>query len=265
MAADATRERPMEEQEAVGGESERAYELEAELARTRQQLAHRDAELDLINSIQQGLVKQLDFQAIIDLVGDKIGEIFAADSTSICLFDRDANLLNFPYSVERGHHLDPEPRLLGSGLTSRVIETRGSVVFGTQETADELGALWVPVPDHPDEQFVQSYLGVPILVGDEVMGVVDIQSYEQHAYDEGHVRLLSTITASLSVALENARLFEETNRLLEETEQRNAELSLINKVQQGLAWQLDFQGITRLVGDEVRDIFDAEVIHHLPV
>ena len=49
------------------------------------------------------------------------------------------------------------------------------------------------------------------------------------------MRLLSTVAASIGVALENARLFDETQRLLKETEQRNAELAVINSIQQGMA------------------------------
>ena len=45
----------------------------------------------------------------------------------------------------------------------------------------------------------------------------------------------STVAASMGVALENARLFDETQRLLKETEQRNAELAVINSIQQGIA------------------------------
>ena len=48
------------------------------------------------------------------------------------------------------------------------------------------------------------------------------------------MRLLTTIAASLGTALENARLFDETQRLLKETEERNAELAIINSVQAGL-------------------------------
>ena len=69
------------------------------------------------------------------------------------------------------------------------------------------------------------------------------------------VRLLETIAASMSVALENARLFDETQRLLKETEQRNAELAVINSIQQGMAGQLDFQAIVDLVGDKLREVF----------
>ena len=60
---------------------------------------------------------------------------------------------------------------------------------------------------------------------------------------------LETLANSMSVALENARLFDETNRLLKETEQRTAELAVINSVQEGLAKELDMQGIYELVGD----------------
>ena len=57
------------------------------------------------------------------------------------------------------------------------------------------------------------------------------------------VRLLQTLANSMSVALENARLFDETQRLLKDTEERDAELAVINSVQAGLAAELNIQGI----------------------
>ncbi len=72
--------------------------------------------------------------------------------------------------------------------------------------------------------------------------------------------LLETLANSMSVALENARLFDETNRLLKETEQRTAELGIINSVQEGLASKLDIQAVYDLVGDKIRDVFDTQGI-----
>jgi hypothetical protein len=57
----------------------------------------------------------------------------------------------------------------------------------------------------------------------------------------------------MSVALENAILFDEI-------QQRNAELAIINSVQEGLASRLEMQAIYDLVGDKVRDVFDAQVV-----
>jgi hypothetical protein len=71
------------------------------------------------------------------------------------------------------------------------------------------------------------------------------------------VRLLETLAASMSVALENARLFDETQRLLKETEARNAELAVINSIQQAVGAALDFQGIVDAVGDKLREVFQT--------
>ena len=72
--------------------------------------------------------------------------------------------------------------------------------------------------------------------------------------------MLTTLASSLSVALENARLFDETRRLLGETNERAAELALINDVQRGLAEKLDMQAMYDLVGDRIQAIFDAQVV-----
>jgi hypothetical protein len=65
--------------------------------------------------------------------------------------------------------------------------------------------------------------------------------------------MLSTLANSMSVALENARLFSEA-------EQRNAELAVINSVQQGLVAEMDMQGIYDLVGDRIQELFNAQVV-----
>ena len=71
------------------------------------------------------------------------------------------------------------------------------------------------------------------------------------------MRLLTTVAARMGVALENARLFDETQRLLKETEQRAAELAVINSIQEGMAAELDFQAIVDLVGDKLREVFNT--------
>jgi GAF domain-containing protein len=95
-----------------------------------------------------------------------------------------------------------------------------------------------------------------MLVGDQVTGILSLQNTEkENAFSESDVRLLQTFASSMSVALENARLFDETQRLLAETEQRAAELQIINSVQEGLAQDLDTASIYELLGGKIREIF----------
>src|SRR6185295_16478506 len=90
---------------------------------------------------------------------------------------------------------------------------------------------------------------------------LQLENHErEHAFGEAELRLLETVASSMGVALENARLFDETQRLLKETERRNAELAVINSIQQGMAGSLDFQGIIDLVGDKLREVLKSEDI-----
>ena len=92
-------------------------------------------------------------------------------------------------------------------------------------------------------------------------GRISLQNLDRkHAFSEADLRLLTTLAASLSVALESARLFDETKRLLTETERRAAELAIVNSVQRGLAAELDVQAMYELVGERASDVFDTQVV-----
>ena len=96
-----------------------------------------------------------------------------------------------------------------------------------------------------------------MVAGDQARGVIYLMDIErEHAFSDSDVRLLQTLANSMSVALENARLFDETQRLFKETEQRAAELAIINSVQAALAAELNMQGIYDAVGDKIREIFN---------
>ena len=94
---------------------------------------------------------------------------------------------------------------------------------------------------------------MPIKSGREVIGVICLSDPKPRAFNEADERLVSTLASSMGVALENARLFDETR-------QRAAELALINEIGSALAAQLDFQAITELVGERVRGLFEANSI-----
>ena len=215
----------------------------------------RAAELAVINEIGSALAQQLEFQSIVDLVGERVRSIFNPQSMFISLYDPATNIIAFPYASDAGIRDELRaPRELGPGLTSRIIQTGHPVRVGSDAEANVLGAIQVGGSD------TESFLGVPIMSGDRVTGVVALEQLEKDAFSETDERLLSTLATSMGVALENARLFDETKRLLAETNERAAELALINDVQHGLAQKLDVQAMYDLVGDRIQAIFDAQIV-----
>ena len=90
-------------------------------------------------------------------------------------------------------------------------------------------------------------------------GSVSLQNVDrENAFTDADIRLLTTITNSMSVALENARLFDETTHLLAEAKQRASELSTVNSISKALASQLDPDDLIKLVGDQIERSFQSQ-------
>ncbi len=214
-----------------------------------------NAELAIINSVQEGLASKLDIQAIYDLVGDKIRDIFDAQAITITMFDQAKGLAHLFYGIEKGERFHDEPYEYGQ-VAQRLITRRQPILFTRQQEF-----LLVSPRTTAGTEPAKSGLYVPLVVGNQTKGAISLQNVDrENAFGESEMRLLQTLANSMSVALENARLFDETQRLLKETEQRAAELAIINSVQEGLASKLDMQAIYDLVGDKIRDIFDAQAL-----
>ena len=162
--------------------------------------------------------------------------------------DREDGLLHFPYTIEKGERFPDEPGPI-AGFGGHVMETREPLLINedADERALEFGSAVIQGAS------VKSALFVPLVVGGEAIGRISLQNIDrEHAFTDDDVRLLRPSRVA-SPSLENARLFEETR-------QRNAELALINDVQRGLAENLEMQTMYDLVGDRIRDIFDAQVV-----
>jgi phosphoserine phosphatase RsbU/P len=171
----------------------------------KQQLAQREAELSIINSIQQGLASRLDVQSIYDLVGDKIRDIFRTEVVMISTYDQQTATIEHRYAIERGERVYAPGRFPIRGFRTQIVQTRLPILVNSNvaEQAAILGQPTLPGTITP-----KSWLGVPMLVGDQVTGILSLQNVDhENAFTESGVRLLQTLAASMSVALENARLW----------------------------------------------------------
>ncbi|MEO6347591.1 MAG: GAF domain-containing protein, partial [Aquaticitalea sp.] len=231
-----------------------------ENARLFSETEQRNAELAVINSVQQGLVAQMDLQGIYDLVGNRLRDLFDAQVTGIYSFNQETKMEHFHYLFEDGARLYPEPRPLNQ-IRQWIIKHKTLLLVN--EDADKkiqeiTGEKHVAVPG---TRLPKSMLFVPLSVGKDVKGCLSIQNLDrENAFSDSDIRLLSTLANSMSVALENARLFNETTRLLAETEQRNAELAVINSVQEGLVREMDMQSIYSLVGKVICEVLNTQTL-----
>src|SRR5688572_20008079 len=88
----------------------RVADLEKALAERTVELNQRTQELAVINSVQQGLVNQMDMQAIYELVGDLIRDTFDAQAVIIATLDQESGNEHFAYAIEKGERFYLKPR-----------------------------------------------------------------------------------------------------------------------------------------------------------
>lgn len=224
------------------------------LAETEQ----RNAELAVINSVQEGLVREMDMEAIYALVGNKICELLNTQTLVIRTFNLNEGLEIWDYAIEMGIRLYSAPRPL-IWANKYLITNKEPLIINKNyhEFAVKHGGKGVTKGMPP-----KSGLFVPMIVGGEIKGSVALQNVEiENAYTESDVRLLTTLTNSMSVAIENARLFKETTRLLAQTEQRANELQTVNHISQAMVTQLEFDTLIQLVGEQMKETFKADIVY----
>jgi serine phosphatase RsbU (regulator of sigma subunit) len=190
----------------------------------------RAVELALINSVQEGLSTQSDMQAIYDLVGDKLRDTFNAQVVMISQYDPKTDRIYHHYAYERGEHLQIPGWNPIDSSRSTVIKTKKPFMICGEEIIRVLEAQMMHVV--PGTEVPKTWLGVPMIVGSEAIGIVSLQNLDkENAFSRSDIELLSTLTTSMSQSLENARLFNETQRLLNLLEK---EMTFARQAQQSI-------------------------------
>ena len=195
-----------------------------------QSVNQRLAELDLIHSVQDGLTSKLDMQSIYDLIGDKLRDTFDAQVVMVSQYEPQTNHVYHHYAIERGQHLKLTTWRPIDVSRAKVVHTRQPVLLSLEEIERVVnsGAMQVI----PGTELPKTWLGVPMVVGNEVKGIVSLQNLDKgNAFSPNDIRLLITLTNSMSQSLENARLFNETQRLLSLLER---EMEIARRTQQSI-------------------------------
>ena len=186
-------------------------QMEQETSRLLAETQQRNTELSIINRVGQELTEELNFQKMIELASETLSELLKAHTLYIALYDKQTNKISFPYykAGERKRH---QPSIeLGQGLTSRILQSAQPLLCETLQQQTDQGVVIATGE-------CETYLGVPILAGKEAIGVLSVQHPEPHRYTQDDVRFISTIAANLGMALENARLYSETQAAKETAE-----------------------------------------------
>jgi sigma-B regulation protein RsbU (phosphoserine phosphatase) len=197
-------------------ESAQLYENMREQART----------LSLLHEVSRELNSILDRRRLLERVAEMVRRLIDYDIFSVMLWNEDQQLLE-PWMAFRrdGREVTGlKGAALGSGLTGTAAALRQSLRVPNVHLDPRYLACM-------DTIEVNSELVVPLVFKDRLLGVLDLESREYDAFTARHEQLLSTLASSLTIALENARLYEQVRH--DEQRLKN-DVAMAQRIQEAL-------------------------------
>ena len=198
------------------------------LARTSLRLERRVQELNSLQAVGQALSVSLHVESVVSAIYKQVSKLMPANHFYVALYDAELDEVSFPLAIDDGERIQWVSRRAGNGLTEYVMRTQAPLLLreNVEAQLDDLGIESIG-------RSAVCWLGVPMLAGEDVLGLISVQSHENAGvYDTSHQEVLVTIAAQAAVAIQNARLYARTDEALA---QRVQELnSILRTTQEGL-------------------------------
>ncbi len=166
-------------------------------------------ELDLLHKISHLIGSTLELKTVLQEIVSLVSGLTRADGCFVYLHEpAKANLV---LSASKTPHPGEVGQLrlkMGEGLTGWVAEHKKPLAIPEKANDDHRFKFFQSLPEDKFEAF----LSVPLLVKNNLVGVINVQHRKPHVYTDHVQKVLTTVARQVSGAIENARLYEETRR-----------------------------------------------------
>ena len=201
-----------------------------ELKRLEEEAKRRANEVTLLYRLGLTLAGGDDLYHALRAFANELKQVISADAFHIGLYDEETDIFSYSLFLNLNEDVQPPSRKLREkpGLALEVISGRKTVYLEDMDDPETRRNHHILViVDAP----IRSYLGIPLVLDDRVIGIMSVQSLQPRAYTREQIRLLETIAAQVAMTIEKSRLLEQLQRelaerrlLIEELENKNAEL-----------------------------------------
>ncbi len=174
------------------------------------ELARRAEEFLVINRINTIITSGLDLDHVLKILHEQCSLVVPSDVFYVALYDEITDLIHLPLYFEREYQtLSPRDVHKQPGITGHVIETKRTLYLPDVRYQSSNIPSIIRMGGEP----TRSYIGIPLVLRDKVIGVMSVQSYEPNAYTTNQIRMLEAVAMQAAIAIENARLYGEVQRL----------------------------------------------------
>jgi len=165
---------------------------------------HRQAErLAMLNEVAKAIGSTIELDDLLELIYEQLCSVLPSDTYFVSLYDRDEQVMNIRVLYDEGERFPPTKVPMGKGLAGYVMENRKALLV--RNLSVEIDTLPVKPVILGQDRVSESWLGVPMIAGEQNLGLLAIACYEPFAFDEDDITLLSNVASQAALAIDNAR------------------------------------------------------------
>jgi GAF domain-containing protein/HAMP domain-containing protein len=219
-----------------------------ELEAASRKMQNRASQLTAVSVVARSATTMRDVNQLLPSVAEIINKQFGFYHVGIFLNDqvnqytvlRASNSVGGKNMLSRGHRL----RIGQVGIVGNVASTgKPRIALDTGEDA-----VFFNNPNLPE---TKSEMALPLKVGEQIIGVLDVQSTESGAFESDDVEILSILADQVSIAIDNARLFEEAQKSAADAQSAlrqytRSDWNMLRKTRNNPGYRYTFKGVEPL-------------------
>ena len=204
--------------------------------------------VEALREIDRAITSTLDLPRVLDIILEELERVIPYHSASIFLLSDDTAKLTagrgFP-DMERV--LQVSFAVKEDPLTRELMQEKHPLVLADAQADERFLA-------RGDTEYVRSWIGVPLIAKGKAVGFLSVDHRQAGVYDQESAEIAQTFASQAAIAIENARLFDQTRR-------RVAELTALQQVGMKLASSLDLPSVLNSIADSTLELTQADYVH----
>lgn len=205
-------------------------------------------EFTLISEISGRVSASLDLEETLDAVVSGAAELIPCALVEVSLWDQHANMLTTQAIKTEPDRAYPIGQSYppGEGYTGWLVRHQKPLFIPDVSAREDIRPHLLP-----GEKPFQAYAGLPLLAGDEFLGILVLVADEVGAFDERDYHLLQTLADQAAIAIQNAHVYEELAH-------RNKELSALYRVAETANRTHNLKELLQEVMEQVVEVTHAD-------
>jgi signal transduction histidine kinase len=195
----------------------REAEVRSQRRRAEEEVKRNLERIKVLHEIDLAIMSTLDLEQLLNTLLEKIDPALAYLATTIRLFNKATGELE-PVACRNINEAEWKGLKRNGlhGLAKIVLENRISMTVSNIQTDTRSTAS-----DFARKQGLVSYVGIPLIAKDEVLGLIAFYTKEQHSFTDDEIDFLTTIAGQAAIGIHNARLYEQVKKQMAELEKSN--------------------------------------------